>query len=207
MKPLKIHIGGLTEPKNISEVAKLYPDFMGFVFYSFTPKYYRYQSLPKIPSSIKKIGVFVNQTFEEIQKIQQSFGLDFIQLHGQETPEFCKLLKENNFRIIKAISIYPEIDFESLKDFTPFCEYFLFDTYTAKPGAQSTDLWILLKKYSFEIPFFLSGGVSLENLQIAMKIGYPQLMALELDSEWEFINGVKDISLLQRGFSIIRNFF
>jgi len=58
MKPLKIHIGGLTEPKNISEVAKLYPDFMGFVFYSFTPKYYRYQSLPEIPSSIKKLVLF-----------------------------------------------------------------------------------------------------------------------------------------------------
>ena len=160
MKNIKLKICGMKYPENIVEISALHPDYLGFIFWGKSIRNMDIDSIPKIQPSIKKVGVFVDASIDEIIAKVNLFQLDIIQLHGNETIAFCKELKKLNIEIIKVFSINNFFDFSILKDFIPQIDYFLFDTKGKLPGGNGiTFNWKILENYPYEKPFFLSGGI------------------------------------------------
>lgn len=160
MKNIKLKICGMKYPENIVEISALHPDYLGFIFWEKSIRNMDVDSIPKIQPSIKKVGVFVDASIDEIRAKVNLFQLDIIQLHGNETIAFCKELKKLNIEIIKVFSINNFFDFSILKDFIPQIDYFLFDTKGKLPGGNGITFdWKILENYPYEKPFFLSGGI------------------------------------------------
>ncbi len=205
---MKLKICGMKHPENILEVSKLLPDYMGFIFWKKSMRYFD-GTIPKIPKSIKKVGVFVNEDFEYILEKIQKYDLQAIQLHGNESPEFCKKLnlKTKNsiqapIEIIKVFSVSHDFDFEILKKYESTCDYYLFDTKGKLPGGNgATFNWHLLEKYNSKKPFFLSGGIGLEEIK-QLKNFDLSIFAIDVNSKFEIEPGLKKIELLK---SIINN--
>ncbi|WP_348063002.1 phosphoribosylanthranilate isomerase [Flavobacterium sp.] len=152
-------------PDNISEIASLQPDFMGFIFYEKSPRNFE-NVIPNLPESIQKVGVFVNASLEEIEEKVTQYELDLIQLHGDESPEFCYLLQQNKFKVIKAFSIDNHFNFSALNNYNNYCDYFLFDTKGTKYGGNGITFdWTVLENYHLDKPYFLSGGIGAENIE------------------------------------------
>lgn len=160
MKNIKLKICGMKYHENIVEISALHPDYLGFIFWKKSIRNMDVDSIPKIQPSIKKVGVFVDASIDEIKTKVNLFQLDIIQLHGNETIAFCKELKKLNIEIIKVFSINNFFDFSILKDFIPQIDYFLFDTKGKLPGGNGITFdWKILENYPYEKPFFLSGGI------------------------------------------------
>lgn len=198
----------MREPDNIAQVAELKPDYMGFIFY---PESKRYVSdldegiLNKIPAGIKKTGVFVNSSVEQLVSTINDYHLDAVQLHGSESPELCRNLKLEGVEVIKAFGLDPAFDFAVLEKYEDAADYFLFDTRTvAYGGSGITFDWKMLKNYSSEKPFFLSGGLSAENLKDIEHIDNKQLYAVDINSKFESEPGVKDIEKVRTAINYIR---
>jgi phosphoribosylanthranilate isomerase len=204
---MKIKICGLKHPDNIEAIAALSPDYMGFICYAPSPRYatdLQVDTLSTLPETIYKTAVFVNEDVETITKLTDTYNFDAIQLHGNEDPEFC-----NSFRkkvmVIKAFGIDKDFDFEHLNEFAGSIDYFLFDTKTDKHGGSGKSFdWLLLNKYKLDVPFFLSGGLSLENLEEVALIKHPQFYGVDLNSRFEIEPGLKDINKLKKAFEILR---
>ncbi|MFK7782332.1 phosphoribosylanthranilate isomerase [Psychroserpens sp.] len=198
---MKIKICGMKNKDNILNVAKLNPEFMGFIFYKKSPRYFN-TVIPDLPESIKKIGVFVDETFDYIKGIVQKHNLQGAQLHGNESPELCKQLKDINCIVIKVFSIKDSFDFNSLEPYENVCDYYLFDTKGKQPGGNGYKFdWSVLKKYSSIKPFLLSGGIGpneLDNLLLFLK--RPEAFfchALDLNSKFETNLGLKNTEKLK----------
>ena len=129
---MKTKICGLREQQNISDLAALHPQWMGFIFTETSPRYFNAAKDPadllSLPSSITKVGVFVNETPQAIKYTVTQHSLNAIQLHGSETPEYCASLQSPEIEIIKAFSVDDDFDFSSTEAYAPFVDYFLFDT-------------------------------------------------------------------------------
>ena len=204
---MKIKVCGLKHPENIEAVAALEPDYVGFICYAPSPRYasgLRDEVLAALPGNIFKTAVFVNEDEEVISKLIDNYNFDAIQLHGNESPEFCELLK-GRVTLIKAFGVDDDFDFGRLTEYEDAVDYFLFDTKTPKHGGsgQSFD-WKLLDNYKMNIPFFLSGGLSLENLQEVNGIDHPQFYGVDLNSRFELEPGLKDINKLKKAFEILK---
>ena len=203
---MKLKICGLKHSENISEIAALQPDYIGFIFYEKSPRFcgdnvetLRATSL--LPKHIKKIGVFVDETAEKILATVQKYGLDFVQLHGVETPDFCRSLKQNmkNIQLIKAVNIANISDIEKTKNYnSDCCDYFLFDTKTHLPGGSGKKFeWWTLDWYDGEIPFFLSGGISINDVAKLKEIQHPLFYGIDINSKFEIEPGLKDLTLVK----------
>lgn len=162
---IQIKICGMKFPDNISEIASLQPDYLGFIFYEKSPRNFE-NTIPNIDKSIQKVGVFVNASFEIIQEKVKQYGLNLIQLHGDESPEFCHSLQQNKFKVIKAFSIDNQFNFNNLTNYYFYCDYFLFDTKGTNYGGNGITFdWSALKNYHLDKPYFLSGGIGTENIK------------------------------------------
>jgi len=205
---MKIKVCGLKDPENIKAVAALSPDYMGFIFYNKTPRFadeLPVEILNTIPAHINKTAVFVDENAKTISALIDKYNFDFIQLHGSETPAFCKSLKDQAV-VIKAFGVNSEFDFSQLSKYKNKVDLFLFDTKTEIHGGsgQSFD-WSILDKYDMDIPFFLSGGLSLDNLDEVKNITHPQFYGVDLNSKFETAPGVKDIEKLEKAFHMLNN--
>ncbi len=200
----QIKVCGMKYIDNIQAVSLLQPDFIGFIFYPQTPRYFNLPSIPELHSSSKKVGVFVNPTLDNVINTFSQFKLDFVQLHGKESPDFCKQLKSNAIPLIKAFSINTQNDLQQTAFYENLCDYFLFDSF--KGGSGTTFLWDLLSYYTGKTPFFLAGGISLENLDYALAIQHYAFCGLDLNSKWEIQPGYKDIQKLKIGFQKIKSY-
>lgn len=193
-----IKICGLKLKENIEDISLLSPDFIGFIFYQkskrFVGKDFSRNHISKVPKPIKKVGVFVNETIESIIKIQNQFQFDYIQLHGDETPDYCMALKEKNISIIKAFQIDESFNFFQLKQYQPYCKFFLFDTKSSNYGGSGKPFnWSVLNRYTFQTPFLLSGGIGLENYDKAITLSHPKLVGLDINSKIEITPALKSI--------------
>jgi phosphoribosylanthranilate isomerase len=198
---MKLKICGMKYPDNILEVGALLPDYMGFIFWEKSSRYFD-GVIPDLPKSIKKVGVFVNETAEIILTKAQKYDLQAIQLHGHESVAFCQDLRENlkqvQIEIIKVFSVDDDFDFEVLKPFEAVCDYFLFDTKGKLPGGNGTTFdWKVLEKYPSSKPFFLSGGIGIEEMDAVKEITKTNLplYAIDLNSKFEIEPGLKNIEL------------
>jgi phosphoribosylanthranilate isomerase len=193
---MKLKICGMKYPENILEVSQLLPDYLGFIFWEKSSRYFD-EEIPKIPISIKKVGVFVEATSEEIISKIKKYNLNAIQLHGNENSEFCKKLKQKNIEIIKVFSVNDDFNFSSLEPFENACDYFLFDTKGKLPGGNGiTFNWQILQHYKLTKPFFLSGGIGLEEIENIKNLNLP-IYAIDVNSKFEIEAGLKNIELLK----------
>jgi phosphoribosylanthranilate isomerase len=198
----KIKICGMKYQDNINDVAALQPDFMGFIFYKKSPRNFENQAL-NLPKSIKKVGVFVNETYEEIASKAKQYELDFIQLHGEESPEFCEILESNSIKVIKSFNINKEFNFSHLKIYENYCSYFLFDTKSKLYGGNGISFdWSLLQHYQLRKPYFLSGGIGPESTAILKTFlkssNAKYCFAIDLNSKFESSAGIKQTSQLSQ---------
>ena len=194
---MKVKVCGMRNPQNLQELVSLSPDFIGFIFYEPSPRNVDQNFTPHFPENIKKIGVFVNASEAFIAEKATAFRLDYIQLHGNESPEFCRKLSKKGYRIIKAFSIFERFEFSILNHYETYCDYFLFDTRGKLPGGNGEVFnWNLLKKYEGSTPFFLSGGIDLPHIKrIAdLQNHHPQLVGVDVNSRFEISPAIKDIS-------------
>ena len=208
---MKLKICGMKYLDNILELGSLLPDYMGFIFWEKSARYFD-GIIPELPKSIKKVGVFVNSSQEEILKKIAKHDLQAIQLHGQESVAFCEDLKEKiknlkpvQIEIIKVFSVTDDFDFELLKPFEDLCDYFLFDTKGKLPGGNGTTFdWKVLEKYPSTKPFFLSGGIGIEEIELLKEIAKTNLpiYAIDVNSKFEIEPGLKNKELF---YSFIQN--
>ncbi|GGD96945.1 phosphoribosylanthranilate isomerase [Planktosalinus lacus] len=208
---MKIKICGLKDTNNIRQVSEANPDYMGFIFYPKSPRYVGQElskdTLETIPESIVKTAVFVDESVENIMNKVNNYGFEAIQLHGDESPAICKELKEQNLTVIKAFAIEETFDFTKLIPYETHCDYFLFDTKTpAFGGSGKTFDWTLLSQHQLVTPFFLSGGLGVENLDAILKLKNDKLYGLDFNSKLEDAPGLKNIQMINKVLDTIRNY-
>jgi len=193
----KLKICGMKYPENILQASELLPDFMGFIFWKKSSRYFDGE-IPTLPESIQKVGVFVNESLKNVLSTVQKHQLDFVQLHGNESVVYCFELKKQNIKIIKVFSIENDFDFEQLKPFEPFVNYFLFDTKGKLPGGNGqTFHWEILKNYDSDKPFFLSGGIGMDEIENLQKLNLP-IFAIDINSKFETAPGIKNTELIKQ---------
>ncbi len=194
---MKLKICGMKYEQNIKEVAQLHPDYMGFIFYKESPRYFDGE-LPTLPKSTQKVGVFVNDFLDDILFKIRKYNLQFVQLHGNETPIICKALKKTTAKVIKVFSVNEDFNFEILKSYESVCDYFLFDTKGKYHGGNGTPFdWTILKNYPSKKPFFLSGGIGIEEIQKIKKLNLP-IHAIDVNSKLEIEPGLKNTQLIKK---------
>lgn len=206
----------MRDPDNIVDLAQLKPDYMGLIFY---PQSKRFAGnldksvLNSLPDSIKLIGVFVDEKIEEIIQKVDEYDLNAVQLHGSETDFFCRHLRDllnlripiKKVEIIKAFGIFPGFDFNELNPFNDVVDYFLFDTKTAAHGGSGIAFdWKILDQYMGQKPYFLSGGLSPENIPEISNLGFEHLYGIDLNSKFELEPGLKDINSLKSAFELVK---
>lgn len=190
-----IKVCGMREAENIREVEALGIDLMGFIFW---PKSKRYVAEPPqyLPTQVRKVGVFVDATLEDIRQHIQDYQLDIIQLHGHETQAFAKALKPAV--IIKAFNIATAEDLTQTKPYEGIVDYFLFDTKAQLPGGSGEQFdWSVLSHYEGTTPFLLSGGIGPDDADCVKAFHHPQCIGIDLNSRFEIAPGIKDINKLR----------
>lgn len=203
---MKIKVCGLKEPENIKAVATLTPDYAGFIFYKLSTRYV--EELPidifkNFPGTIIKTAVFVNEDAKTINALINKYQFDAIQLHGNESAGFCNSFL-NKVKVIKAFGISDTFNFDILKQYAGVVDYFLFDTQSLIHGGSGKVFnWSLINQYKLNVPFFLSGGLSIDNLEDIKKIVHPQLYGVDLNSRFERAPGIKDTEKLKKAFQLI----
>ncbi|MBD0824281.1 phosphoribosylanthranilate isomerase [Aestuariibaculum marinum] len=219
---MKLKVCGMKYQDNIQAVADLQPDYLGFIFYEKSARYFN-TSIPDISKNIKKTGVFVNETVEFVLEQIQKHDLQAVQLHGNESPEYCKQLKnchaelvsasldndlkhpqfDKSLEIVKVFSIKDEFNFEVLTPYEQVCDYFLFDTKGKLPGGNGyTFDWNVLNDYPSTKPFFLSGGIGLDEADklnaFKQSPASKYCYAIDVNSKFEIEPGLKDIEQLKQ---------
>ena len=200
---------------NIQEVAALQPDYLGFIFYDKSKRNFD-GVIPELPKSIKKTGVFVNASIDEVVSKINQYDLQAVQLHGDETVRFIKELrghfkqseklhqknlKQVQFEVIKVFGIKESFNFDGLKPYEDIVDYFLFDTKGKERGGNGIAFdWKVLENYPFSKPFFLSGGIGLEQLEQIHEIRKTALpiYALDVNSKFELEAGLKSVENIQK---------
>ena len=207
---VKFKICGMKYHDNILAVAGLQPNYMGFIFYPGSKRFMT-EKIPELSENIKKTGVFVNQPISEVIERIKEYDLHAVQLHGEETVSYCKELllaleqqkgRGEKTEVIKAFAVDENFDFETLEPYHAVCDFFLFDTKGENRGGNGISFdWELLRDYTLKKPFFLSGGIGLENsgslqLFLATENG-KNCYAIDVNSRFEIIPGLKDIEKLK----------
>lgn len=189
----------MREPMNIQEVLKLQPDFMGFIFYRSSPRFVDELILPEPwPASVKRVGVFVNASNEEMILIGQKYHFDYLQLHGGETPEQIHELRQQPFGIIKAFGLDNKFDFSSLEAYAGLVDLFLFDTKSPLYGGTGQVFdWSLLTLYKGNTPYLLSGGVGPQVLKDLAVLNDPRCIGIDLNSKVEVAPGLKNPAAIE----------
>ena len=204
---MKIKVCGLRDNDNIKAVAALKPDYLGFICYDPSPRYINdipADILIDMPANIYKTGVFVNESKDTIDKLIADYGFNAIQLHGSENPEFANSFRDKVI-VLKAFGLNNDFDFEQLNNYANKVDYFLFDTKTDMHGGSGKTFdWSVLDKYKLNVPFFLSGGLSLDNLDEIANIDHPQFYGVDLNSKFETSPGIKDIEKLKKAFEMLK---
>lgn len=203
---MKIKVCGLRDAENIKAIAALGPDYMGFICYGPSSRYINDMPadiLTDLPATIYKTAVFVDESKENINRLIAQYGFNAIQLHGSESPDFADSFR-SRVTVFKAFGISADFDFERLSNYANKVDYFLFDTKTdLHGGSGKTFDWSILNKYDLNVPFFLSGGLSLDNLDEVVQIDHPQFYGVDLNSKFETAPGLKDIEKLKQAFTML----
>lgn len=188
-----VKVCGMKYQDNIMEVDKLKVDIIGFIFHEKSPRFIS-KKPDCLPVNAKRAGIFVDTDINDIIEKAQLFSLDIIQLHGNESPETCRILKNKGFEVIKAF----HAEKENIKTLTyryeGLCKYFLFDTPCKEMGGSGKRFdWSLLQNYSGSTPFLLSGGISLNDIPDIKKFRHNMMAGVDINSGFEISPGIKNV--------------
>ena len=192
----------MRDAQNIRDIESLGVDWIGMIFW---PKSKRYVAeVPSyLPGHLKKVGVFVDSTLDDILQHISDYQLDIIQLHGQESPDFAKALKPHT--IIKAFNIEKADDLLQTEKYEGIADYFLFDTKGKMVGGNGQKFdWSVLTAYQGKTPFLLSGGIGPEDIESVKSFHHPRYVGIDLNSRFESEPGFKDINQLKTFINNIR---
>lgn len=216
----RLKVCGMRYIENIQKIAELQPDYLGFIFYEKSSRNFE-GIIPELPKSVKKVGVFVNEHIEILVSLVEEYRLDVVQLHGDESPEYINKLscclehsrevvskRKKKIEIIKVFGIKDNFNFNQLKPYENLVDYFLFDTKGEKRGGNGiTFNWEVLINYNSEKPYFLSGGISLEQadkvLSFLHRHEFQKCFALDVNSKFEIEVGVKSAEKIKKFKSLI----
>lgn len=191
---------------NIQQLVQLPIDYIGFIFYSKSPRFVQDLIPSHVTKQTKRVGVFVNETFANIIEKVDKYNLQSIQLHGNETVELCSTLKKRGLEVIKAFGINETFDWFLLEQYLEEVDYFLFDTKSTEHGGTGRSFsWQQLQEYPYSKPYFLSGGLGIDNIKEAINIADDRLYALDLNSRFELEPALKNIKLVTEALSIIEH--
>lgn len=207
---VKLKVCGMREAGNIVAVGALQPDYMGFIFYERSRRFVENDfSIPAgLAPNIKRVGVFVNEKIDQMLTQVFRLTLDYVQLHGDEVPEVCKVLKENGIGVIKAFSVDGAFDFSRTRPYGAWADFFLFDTKSENYGGTGKSFdWNLLKMYDQKIPFFLSGGLSPDNIENVKALKGMNLHAADVNSGVEQAPGMKDVGKIRQLKDLLTNIY
>ncbi|MCU0397480.1 MAG: phosphoribosylanthranilate isomerase [Cyclobacteriaceae bacterium] len=196
MNALKVKVCGMRNPDNIREIAALAPDYMGFIFYEGSPRYVgKSFFIPEeLPATVKRVGVFVNESTQTILSLASLNRLQAVQLHGNEPVDQCDAIRSAGLEVIKAFAVDDHFTFSDLKPYESSVDYFLFDTRGKFYGGNGLPFnWSILQRYDQQVPFFLSGGLSTKNLEEVFRLTTMNLYALDINSGVEVSPGMKDV--------------
>lgn len=200
-----IKICGLRD--NYSDVAALNPDFAGLIFYQKSPRFVELSQSPELKqrlADVKKVGVFVNADKDYILSKASEYNLDLVQLHGNESPEFCAEIRKI-IPVIKAFGISSESDLKTADSYAQYVDYLLFDTKTKGYGGSGVKFdWQMLQNVNISQKFLLSGGISLEDLEYIKALRINNLVGVDLNSRFEDAPGLKNIEKLKQALNIVR---
>jgi len=207
---MKVKICGMKYPENIGQVALLKPDFLGFILYPQSSRYVDLVSikdrLDGIDGKVKRVAVFVNEGIEKLVNTCTRYGLDYVQLHGDETPEYVAEVNNQGIGVIKAFSVSNSFDWNILGAYTASAQYFLFDTAGSTRGGTGKKFnWGLLRKYKEDRPFFLSGGIGPSDIEAIKNLQIPQLEGIDANSRLELKPGLKDVERVKKLLNQVKN--
>lgn len=206
---LKIKVCGMRDEENIRSLIELNPDYIGFILYPGSKRYPGddYTLNIDIPDKIQRVGVFANALIPEIFSWINRLNLQLVQLHGNESPEYCFELKKMDIRIIKSFGIDNDFDFSVLEPYLSCCDFFLFDTKTDLHGGSGIQFnWNILKSYNANIPVFLSGGIGPDDTEIILNYkNIVNIYGIDINSRFEIQPGLKNIVALKSFFQNLRS--
>jgi len=201
---IKIKICGITNLEDALNAANCGSDALGFIFYQKSPRYVApevaREIIEKLPPEIKKVGVFVNQAADTVRELLEFCGLDMIQLHGDESPDYCRQFPAST--LIKAFSLRSANDLLKLKSYS--VKAILVDTYDPERygGTGKKANWELAVTVKETHPLILSGGLNAANIRQAIEIVSPY--AVDINSGAEISPGKKDPELVRKIIEIVR---
>ena len=192
------------EPGKVNTVASLGADYIGFIFYNGSPRNVgemNSEITRSLPEGVKPVGVFVNASKEEILRLVDKYFLKTVQLHGNETPDFCTSLRQKGLEVIKAIRVPEAVSanfFSGLKEYEGHVDLFLFDTAGKEAGGNGIKFdWDILEDYDLDIPYLLSGGIAPQDAEL-LKGNLPKkCMGIDINSKFEYSPGIKDMEKLE----------
>ncbi len=195
---MNIKVCGLTSAEQLRQLQELNVQYAGLIFYKgskrFAGQILEAQKQEVRSINIKKTGVFVNEKMDVIERAINNYDLHMVQLHGDETDEFCAELMDK-VKVVKVFKVAGEEDINALTDpFSAVCDYFLFDTATIAYGGSGKQFdWSMLQKATISKPFFLSGGIGLADVERLKAFNHPHLHAVDVNSCFEWEPGKKDM--------------
>ena len=217
---MKVKVCGTRDKDNILELLQLPIDFIGFIFYPKSPRFVG----NRIPEDwmtkharefgqIKKVGVFVNAEMEQVLNAVHDYELDYVQLHGEESVEYCSELHQyweiTSMRqafVCKAFRIDDQFDFSQTSAYERFCKFFVFDAKGPAHGGNGAQFdWEALHKYMGFTPYLLSGGIGPEDAAKVKALNFKQMMGVDINSRFEISPGLKDVSLVKQFLSGLDN--
>lgn len=199
-----VKVCGMREAGNIREVEALGIDLMGFIFW---PKSSRYvaEPLSYLPTNVKKVGVFVDASPEDILQHVHDYGLDIVQLHGHESPDLAQTIALEGIKVIKAFNIATPDDLLQTQPYQGIVDFFLFDTKAHLPGGSGEQFdWSILDYYVGETPFLLSGGIGPGDADRVKLFRHPRCVGIDLNSRFELSPALKDVNQLREFINKIR---
>lgn len=197
----------MRDGENIRQLCALRPTYMGFIFFQASKRNacdMPVGNVASVPEDIEKVAVFVNETTDAILAVCRRYGFHTVQLHGSETPEQCRQLRQCGLKVLKAMSISLADDFHPCARYEGSVDMFVFDTKcTGFGGSGERFEHTLLDSYTCSVPFLLSGGISSEDASMCPL--HPQMVGVDVNSRFEIAPGLKDISLLRQFIPKIKN--
>ena len=193
-----VKVCGMTDGDNIRAVEALGVDILGFIFYPRSPRYVR--GIPDyLPERAHRAGVFVDAGYDAIMHTRDAFGLEYVQLHGSESPELGGRLRAGGLRVVKAFGIDAQARALPLPgcEWEDACDLYLFDTRTDAHGGSGKSFdWRVLERYGGRMPFLLSGGIGPGREDEVKMIGHKMFAGIDLNSRFESAPGMKDVAKL-----------
>ena len=205
---MKVKVCGIRYIDQLEQLASINIDYIGINFYRPSKRYVNDADFSNIcrnwTSTVKKVGIFVNEEFSKINEIADEFALDFIQLHGDEDPDFCQKINDN-YPVIKVFHISEESDFLSTNAFSDL-DMFLFDTKSRQYGGSGKKFdWDMIKFYENDVPFLLSGGITPNDTAIILRMQHHHLIGVDINSGFEISPGQKDIASIEHFVSDLKS--